>query len=414
MKGLQILMLDGPLDVSTVKVLAPDVQVMEPDALACGAGFVRDELLAGGVYLDNEMWMLIGSVEVLARFRADPGIDRALALSRGAGVAAEWVGEDRKALDEGESFVFSPDVERHIWRMGGWPSLQGRGVSVAVIGTGLDSRHERYARTVPDYDFQSLWKPELTEAIDYARHGTLCAGIIAGATIGADRIAVAPSCRLIVCQHSRWRDEAFIASVEFVLLASWAIRERGARIISFSFGAGRDGFERYADPRVLSRFARRLRKKNRALIFCSAGNSHVDRGEAMTLPARCAGMVAVGGYRLRVADDCGNYMPDCRIVADAELSGFTRWPAINRDFLLGPSTGLRSTDNVNSGDVGKMGYLGASSAACAFVSGIAALYMERYPRFTVEQVLLKMQSEAEPVADARGRGWEWRGACFPR
>lgn len=414
MTRLQILMLDGPLEVSTVKTLAPDVQVMEPAALACGAGFVRDGLLAGGVYLDSEMWMLIGSVEVLARFRSNPGVDRALALSGYVGLAAEQVDDERKDLDEGRSLDHATDVERYVARMGGWPSLQGRGVTVAVIGTGLDSRHERYNRTVPDHDFESLWKPDLTEAVDYAKHGTLCAGIIAGATIGKDRIAVAPSCRLIVCQHSRWRDEAFIASVEFVLLASWAIRERRARIISFSFGAGRDGFERYADPRMLSRFARRLRKKNRALIFCSAGNSHVDRGEAMTLPARCPGVVAVGGYRFRGPRDFGYDGSVCDIVADPMLSGFTRWPAINRDFLLGPSAGLRSTDNVNSGDVGKLGYLGASSAACAFVSGIAALYMERYPRFTVEQVLLKMQSEAERVADAQGRGWEWRGACFPR
>lgn len=414
MTGLQILMLDGPLDILMVKALAPDVQVLEPAALACGAGFVRDELLGGSVYFDSEMWMLIGNGEVLLRFQSNPVVARALTLSGDTGFSNGWRKEDWKFLDESRFRDLGADFDWYIGRMGGWPSLQGRGVAVAVIGTGLDSCHERYSRSVPDCDFQSLWKPQMTEANDFDGHGTRCAGIIAGATIGKDRIAVAPSCRLIVCQHSMYKDPAFISSVEFVLLASWAIRERGARIISFSYCARPDGFDRYADPRVLSRFAWRLRKTNRALILCSAGNSHVDRGESMMLPARCPGMVAVGGYRLRGPHDCGCDGSDCEIVADTSLSGFTRWPAMNRDFLLGPSAGLRSTEVSDCDDIGKLGHLGASSAACAFVSGIAALYMERYPRFTVEQVLLKMQSEAERVADAQGRGWEWRGACFPR
>ena len=414
MTGLQILMLDGPLDILMVKALAPGVQVLEPAALACGAGFVRDELLAGGIYFDSEMWMLIGNGEVLARFQSNPIVARALALSGDAGFSVGWRKEDQKFLDEGRFRDCETDLYWSIRRLGGWPSLQGRGVAVAVIGSGLDSRHERYSRSVPDHDFQSLWEPRQTEAYDFGSHGTRCAGIIAGATIGKDRIAVAPSCRLIVCQHSMYDDPAFISSVEFVLLASWAIRERGARIISFSYCARRDGFDRYADPRVLSRFARRLRKTNRALIFCSAGNFRLDRGESMMLPARCPGMVAVGGYRFRGPHDCGSGGSDCEIVADTSLSGFTRWPAMNRDFLLGPSVRLRTTEITDGDDTGKLGHLGESSAACAFVSGIAALYMERYPRFTVEQVLLKMQSEAEPVADARGRGWEWRGARFPR
>jgi serine protease len=166
-----------------------------------------------------------------------------------------------------------------------WDIARGKGVTVAVLDTGIAwENHNDFARVpdfessqfVPGYDFVN----DDTHANDDHGHGTHVAGTIAQATNNGEGVAgVAFEAKVMpikVLDHFGSGNSADIA--EAVL---WAV-DHGAQVLNLSLGGG-------GRSEVLARAIATARKKG-AVVICAAGNS--GRG-AIDYPAAYPGAFAV-------------------------------------------------------------------------------------------------------------------------
>ena len=74
-----------------------------------------------------------------------------------------------------------------------WDATRGKGVKVAVLDTGIDFNHPDLAA---NYRGGVSFVPDETNPMDYNRHGSHCAGIIAAALNGVGVVGVAPAAYL--------------------------------------------------------------------------------------------------------------------------------------------------------------------------------------------------------------------------
>ena len=127
---------------------------------------------------------------------------------------------------EARSLHFQPDD--------GWRSATGKGVSVAVIDSGIDTAHPDLAGRVVDSVEARLDNKKVifdpSEAGDSAGHGTACAGII---------VSIAPDAELhsikVLGPGGLGDGMAFLAGLE------WAIKQR-YRVINLSLGTTKPQF----------------------------------------------------------------------------------------------------------------------------------------------------------------------------
>jgi len=276
----------------------------------------------------------------------------------------------------------------------------GRGVDVAVIDDGADSTHPCL-----DISSFSILGEVGAGSLSASVHGTKCCGTVAGGWFAGQRIGVAPLAKLHVGQfHGKQPTISVgvsVSTVEFILLLSWSVF-RGVKVVSFSNGVNpQDVSDQWAE--ALSTVALRLRKTQKCLIFCAAGNRNlIDVDKPVVFPAGLPGFIPVGGY---TAD---------RGVAIASL--YTNALDSNSlpDLFLGPSNGIKTSVPASRG-----GHIFAkfreSSAACAYVAGIAALWCERLIAesgdvTSLELLLDSMKGHSTLALDPKGRGWTW---CVP-
>src|SRR5690606_18009336 len=157
-------------------------------------------------------------------------------------------------LDDSVPLIGAPQA----WNAG----LDGSGVRVAVLDTGIDADHPDVAgRIVAARSFVD------GDVVDGHGHGTHVATTIAGtgAASGGTYTGVAPGADLVVgrvCGNDgSCPDSAVIAGME------WAVREQGADVVNLSLGGCcTDG----TDP--LSQAVNRLSAETGALFVIAAGN----------------------------------------------------------------------------------------------------------------------------------------------
>lgn len=366
-------------------------QILQVSEICGGPATILEKLNHGAIYIDPLMGILVSRSKVLKHmsFVLQQGPAK-ITLAGQARLTRTWI-----------TAAASPINYPRFWyvdRLGGWSSLTGAGQSVAIIDTGLSAGHRCHPRLVPDLDFASL------EAVgaplsDQSGHGTNCAGVIAARSNCGERIAVAPDSRLVVGQVLPGHNHGSLFSVEWALLTSWALHCRGARVFSISLGVKPAGLGEYMDVDVYSNVALRLRRLNKALIFCAAG-----REGSMRYPAAAPGVIAVGGYVPTVEPG--------RVVADVSSGGIA--DLVKSELLLGPSTLITTTKTPDDADdvCAITDDFGGLSAACAFVAGVAVLYLERYPGMSLDQIVAQMIGDAECVPDPTGTRF-FHGIRFP-
>lgn len=232
---------------------------------------------------------------------------------------------------------------------GAWGATTGRGVTVAVVDTGIKTGHPDLSGRVSYYDVGMGVEDELG-------HGTHVAGII-GATLGNGMggAGVAPN-----VHFASIRIFTDITTSDFYIAKgiNKAV-DVGADVINLSLG----GIS--ANAATKSAVDRAIR--NNIVVVAAMGNDGMNR---INYPAAYPGVIGV------VASGTDN--------TRANYSNYGSWADI-----AAPGSNIYSTTND-----GSYGLMSGTSMACPVVSGVAALYKSIYPDATPSKVESRMKSTA--------------------
>nr|WP_246620233.1 type VII secretion-associated serine protease mycosin [Streptomyces corallincola] len=269
-----------------------------------------------------------------------------------------------------------------------WRTTKGKGVTVAVLDTGVEADHPDLAGNVlPGKDMIGFGAHQGDRA--WARHGTAMAGIIAGHGHGAGDgegvRGVAPEAsvlpvRVILEDGDPARAKA--RTTRGNALADgirWAA-DHGAGVINLSLGDDSAS----AHPEAGEDEAVQYALKKGVVVVASAGNGG-DKGDHISYPAAYPGVIAVTAvdrYGTRASFSTRRWYSAVSapgvdvVIADPDHKYYEGW---------------------------------GTSAASAFVSGAAALLKAAHPALTPAQVkqILEDTARDAPVGgrdDSRGFG----------
>ncbi|MFE5756625.1 type VII secretion-associated serine protease mycosin [Streptomyces massasporeus] len=270
-----------------------------------------------------------------------------------------------------------------------WQTTKGRGITVAVLDTGVEADHPDLAGNVlPGKDLVGFGAEPGDRA--WARHGTAMAGIIAGHGHGpadADGVlGIAPEAKILPVRviledgdpsRAKARSSRGNALAEGI---RWAA-DHGADVINLSLGD--DSASAHPEPSEDQAVQYALKKG--VVVVASAGNGG-EKGDHISYPAAYPGVIAV-----TAVDRAGTR---------ASFST-RRWYAT----VSAPGV------DVVIADPDHKYYEGwGTSAAAAFVSGAAALVKAAHPGLAPAQIKSLLEDTARNAPsggrdDSRGFGF---------
>jgi type VII secretion-associated serine protease mycosin len=247
-----------------------------------------------------------------------------------------------------------------------WKISQGRGVTVAVIDSGVNSEHVDLKNNVlkgrdfVDGDDDTSPESESTEP----DHGTAMASVIAGHGHGpgaADGVmGLAPEAKILPIRDG---GGGFADEIRYAV-------DHGASIINMSISVDQE----FPEDREAVAYA----LEHDALIVTASGNE--GKGNVVEYPKNYPGVLTVGGV-----DNGGmiwegsNYGPEVLLTAPATHIVSASWPGSKR---LRDGTG--------------------TSDAAAFVSAAAALLKAKFPDLTAGQIANRLVKTAELPESQKG------------
>ncbi|MFJ9012543.1 S8 family serine peptidase [Streptomyces canus] len=295
-----------------------------------------------------------------------------LAARAGAAVAALTLAvttptaavPDSGALRESEWALTALKAEQ------AWEITRGQGVTVAVIGTGVDASHpDLTGRVIKSRDVDGK-HDEGSAAIQ----GTHAAGIIAGTGRNFDGdglFGIAPEARVLPFRVYRDNTALTAATARSIMDAA----RQGAKVINVTVA-----FPRPSDD---LKTAIEVAADRDALVVAGAGDTG-GTGNAKTYPAAYPGVLSVSAM-----DKKGAIWPDSHHGEDVDLAApgvDILTTAKNRDYWTGSGTGF----------------------AASWVAGSAALLRAEHPKWTAGQVTRRLTETAiqQGKADRDARyGW---------
>ncbi|MFE4985980.1 MULTISPECIES: type VII secretion-associated serine protease mycosin [unclassified Streptomyces] len=272
------------------------------------------------------------------------------------------------------------DRQWHLTAMGAeeiWQLSTGKGVTVAVIDTGVDQNN-------PDLQGQVLKGKNLAtdkagdERTDYLGHGTGMAGLIAGtgeADGGKGAFGLAPDAKILPIRVPGG-DKGAISQAEsdrrFNRFMPEAIRfaaDAGAKVINISQGAP-SGSQQLSD-------AVKYALDKGALVFASVGNTG-HKNNRVEYPGATPGVVGVGAVdqKLKRIPE-SQYGPQVDVVAPG------------KDVVTACGSGVCTSTG--------------TSDATALASAAAALVWSKHPDWTNNQVLKVMLNTISPPTEGPKR-----------
>ncbi|MET9850335.1 type VII secretion-associated serine protease mycosin [Streptomyces ossamyceticus] len=255
-----------------------------------------------------------------------------------------------------------------------WKTSTGKGITVAVIDTGVDPDNpDLKGRVLKGKDFAPDSRVG-DEHTDYDGHGTGMAGLIAGTGKyggGQGAFGLAPGADILPVRMPH-PDEmgAFDGSGYFSKSIRYAANA-GAKVINISMSGG------YRNPELTG--AVRYAWSKGSLVFAGIGND-ADKTHKVSELAATPGVVAVAavGKNLRRAP-FSQYGPEVDIAA----------PGVDMVHACGGKTGLCKTSG--------------TSDATALASASAALIWSKHPTWTNNQVLRVMLNTIGAPTDGAKR-----------
>ncbi len=270
-----------------------------------------------------------------------------------------------------------------------WQTTKGKGVTVAVLDTGVEADHPDLVGNVLEGKDMVGFGAERGDRA-WARHGTAMAGIIAGHGHGAGGgdgvMGIAPEAKILpvrVILEDGDRSRARARSTRGNALAEgirWAA-DHGADVINLSLGDD----SKSAHPEAGEDEAVQYALKKGAVVVASAGNGG-EKGDHISFPAAYPGVIAA-----TAVDKFGTR---------ASFST-RRWYAT----VSAPGV------DVVIADPDHKYYKGwGTSAAAAFVSGAVALVKAAHPGLTPAQIKKLLEDTARNAPadgrdDSRGYGF---------
>ncbi|MFB4314981.1 S8 family serine peptidase [Actinomadura sp. 21ATH] len=311
--------------------------------------------------------------------------------ARSGGIKKIWLDQKVKASSAAAApAARAAGLDRNLTQVGApkaWAAgYTGRGVTVAVLDTGVDAAHPDLAGRVAEAANFS----QAPDTADRAGHGTHVAATAAGtgAAAGGERKGVAPQASLI--SGKVLDDEGYGEMSDVIAGAEWAAPR--ARVVNLSLGGTEpsDG----TDP--VSRALDRLTAEHGSLFVAAAGNSG-GPGD-IGAPAAAGSALTVGAVD----------------PADA-LAGFSsRGPRPGRTAMkpeiVAPGVGIVAARaaGTSMGEPVDARYTAASgtSMAAPHVAGAAALVAQRHPDWTAARIEAALTGSTAPATggDAFERG----------
>ncbi|MEU4394154.1 S8 family serine peptidase [Kribbella sp. NPDC023855] len=288
------------------------------------------------------------------------------------GIAKVWLDGKRKiSLDQSVPQIGGPAA----WQAG----YTGKGVTVAVLDTGIDSTH-------PDLAPQLAGAANFTEEApgDLVGHGTHVASTIAGtaaASAGKYR-GVAPDAKLYdgkVCEEFGCAESAILAGME------WAATEVKANIVNLSLG-GSDSPE--IDP--LEEAVNRLTEQTGTLFVIAAGNSG-PRESSVESPGSAEAALTVGAVdkqdQLAEFSSRGPRVGDGGVKPDVTAPGVDIVAAKSKDSTIGTPVGDQYLN------------LSGTSMATPHTAGAAALLLQQHPSWKAGELKGALMASAKSAPD---------------
>jgi hypothetical protein len=304
---------------------------------------------------------------VLARLRGEPDVRIAQPLQTFA--TASSAADSRPSSNAKLATTYNDpylDLQRSLQQMA-IPAAhrfsRGRGVRVAVIDTGIDTRHPDLAgRIAASRNFIDRDQANF----ERDRHGTSVAGLIAALAGNSEGIVgVAPEVKLIVLKACWQLDDASDAAVcnSFTLAQALAAAiDARANVINLSISGP-------SDP-LLEELVSTADRSGVVVVGAVPPSGKAPAGAALAFPARAAGVIAVDTSRPRSS-------PSRDI------------PAPGDDiFTLTPEGGY--------------GFASGISLATAQVSGVVALLLARQRDLRSEQVRALLTGATERMPTPQG------------
>ncbi|PWR11247.1 type VII secretion-associated serine protease mycosin [Micromonospora acroterricola] len=273
------------------------------------------------------------------------------------------------AFAPGDSVSRTDQVRDEQWQLDelraetAWRTSTGRGVTVAVVDSGVDANHPDLAGQV--LPGQDLVGPDGGAGPDPVGHGTTVAGLIAGRKDDKRGVVgLAPDARIlpvrVLDDQNRYDDALIVARG-----VRWAV-DNGARVINLSLGGSGDS------PALAAAldyaFARDV------VVIACTGNLATSSNSKVWYPAREPGVIAVAGLEGRTDNLWSGSITGRATVLTAPASG-----------LVGarPPSGYWRVQG--------------TSFAAPLVTATAALVRSRYPQMPAGEVVNRLLATARDI-----------------
>ncbi|SFR28356.1 Subtilase family protein [Lentzea waywayandensis] len=300
---------------------------------------------------------------------------RSLDMSVKSGVRVKYDRPIKVTLDQTTRQIGAPAA----WAAG----LNGTGVTVAVVDTGIDPHHpDVAARITATANFSD--EPDVT---DQHGHGTHVASTIAGT--GGKYTGVAPAANLVIAKVFNGAGEGDTSQVMAGI--EWAARS-GAKIVNLSLGGDvTDGSD------DLSALVDQLSAETGVLFVVAAGNNG-PAGRSVASPGAAASALTVGAVdrqnKLAPFSSTGPRIGDAHVKPEINAPGV----AVVAARAAGTSMGAPVSDLHTAAS--------GTSMATPHVAGAAALLAQQHPGWSAQTLKNALVTSAADV----GMPWHEQGA----